>query len=164
MDALARKRAEDGGMLFLPDTYLRARGIDPASVAPSWLAPAKTILESPDAIEDLCQVGGRNRRGTNLTLVGTNGQPLMIVHDDQTEAAEIEDLAHEAVERRQPIDFAAARERQGLPSASKFDELLRTAAEDFIHRAKANPRTVRRRDPNQQYVRGLVTVPAMPGL
>lgn len=100
---------------------------------------------------------------SELTVVsrGDGSMPIMIVHDDKTEAAEIQDLAFEALERK-PINFAESRERQGKAEAKDFDANLRQACEDFIHRAKANPVTVKRRDPMQQFVKGLVTVPGLP--
>lgn len=160
----ANKKAREDGVLFLPDSYLRKRGINPASVAPSWLAPKHVILEGMNDVGSISQVGGRAHKPGNVTLVGRPGAaPLMIVHDEQTEAAEIEDLVYEAAERK-PIDFAESRERQGLPPKEQFDTLLRQAAEDHNARMRRNKVTARPRDPMQQYVKGLVTVPAIPGL
>lgn len=158
--------AREDGIIFLPDSFLRAHGIDPRKVAPSWLAPKRIILDGLEGIGDVSQIaGGRAGHPGELTLIDRKDgrMPLMIVHDADTEAAEIEDLAYEAMERK-PIDFAEARERRGWPAASEFSNLLKQAAEDAVRRAKANSVTGRRRDPMQQFVRGLVTVPAMPSL
>lgn len=157
----ATKPVEDG-VLFLPDSYLRMRNIDPRQVMPSWLKARHVILEGYEHAGDISQIAGRAGKPGELTVVarGAGRMPLVIVHDRQTEAAEIEDLVLEASERK-PFDFAASRERQGLPSREAFDPLLRQAAEDYVKRARANPSVVRPRQPMQPFVKGLVTNPAM---
>ena len=157
----ATKAAEDG-VLFLPDSFLRMRNIDPRQVAPSWLKSRHVILEGYEHTGDIGQIAGRAHKPGEMTVVGRGEgrMPLVIIHDRQTEAAEIEDLVLEAKERK-PFDFAASRQRMGLPSREEFDPLLRQAAEDYVKRAKANPSVVRPRQPMQPFVKGLVQNPAM---
>lgn len=160
----ALRRAREEGVLFLPASFLAKRGISAASVAPSWLVPAAAILEDSGSIGDLSHhLGGRAAKGKEATVVSRpgGGMPIIVVHDKETEAAEIEDLASEALERK-PINFEESRERQGLPSAKQFDILLREAATDYIRRAKQSRVTIKPRDARQQFVKGLVTVPALP--
>ena len=71
----------------------------------------------------------------------------VILTDGVTEMAEIAEVAHRALERRenqiaatgQAFDFEAARHRAGMPSASSFDANLRNAITDRIAKHHANP-------------------------
>lgn len=160
------KLANEDGVVFLPDTMLLRRGINPRAVAPSWLKNKTAILDGVEALlrGDMAEVyGGRAAKGRELTVVGRGAgkDPIMIVHDKETEVAELEDLALEALERK-PIDFAASRERNGKPDKATFDQRVRERAQAHIDYARSHRVTYKPRDPMQQYVKGLVTVPASP--
>ena len=75
--------------------------------------------------------------------------PILIMGDGVTEAAEIQDLALEALDRQEEsikkngrgMNFAEARERAGMVRREDFDAAFRDALERNTKRRKANWRT-----------------------
>lgn len=137
-----------------------------------FLAPSLSVLGDMDQIYK----GGRAARPVReIVLVGPDGEtPIMIPGMGESEIAEIEEIAQAAYEKAAAtlartgsvIDFAAERERRGLPPAEKFDELYKTALEDRIQNQRKNPTDY----PSRDFAResglikgqGQVAMPALP--
>lgn len=99
---------------------------------------------------DIGAAFGRTHKPRQPLLVyGPDGQtPILIMGDGVTEAAELEDLALEAMERQRErmqanggswFNFDEARERAGAVRRENFDPAFRQALRDSVARQKANP-------------------------
>ena len=96
----------------------------------------------PERTADIAySLGGRDQKPRKpIFLYGAHGEPIILIGAGEAEAAELEDLAHEAL--AQPaMDFAAKRERYGYPPRDQFDSLFRNALRDRMKRHKQNPIT-----------------------
>lgn len=85
-----------------------------------------------------------------MMLVGPDGRvPIVIMAEGETEAAELQDLAQEALAKQQEkvaatgrgFDFEEAREKAGMPRAEDFGRIASDAVQERIARHKANPIT-----------------------
>ncbi len=108
------------------------------------------VLRNKNDINEMAYaVGGRGVKPKKpLMIVGPDERTvLLVVGDGVAEAAELEELAHAQLEKAErnvkkhgrAFDFAAARERAGLPQASEFDGLYRDALTRRIADHKRNP-------------------------
>ena len=108
------------------------------------------VLRNKKEISEMAYaVGGRGVKPKKpLMIVGPDERTVMLViGDGEAEASELEELAHAQLERAErnvkkygrAFDFAAARERRGLPQASEFDQLYRDALRRRIADHKRNP-------------------------
>jgi hypothetical protein len=92
-------------------------------------------------VGDIGRAFGRGARLEKpIYLYREDGSVIIIAGLGKAEAAELEDLAQSQLERK-PFDFAAARERAGLPPKEKFDGLFRDALERKNEQYKRNIRT-----------------------
>lgn len=103
-------------------------------------------------IEDLAySLGGRGSRPQGpVVLVGADGQtPILLVGLGQAEASELQDLAHDAIERSEEnlkkegsaMRFDTLRERAGYAPREKVGELIAEGLERRRMEAKRNPVT-----------------------
>lgn len=120
----------------------------------------QAALPTTKDIEDFTHaMGGRDAKPKGPVLLwGPDGSQIYIMGAGEASAAEIQDLAYEAMEKAQKqakqsgrsFDFNSRRERAGLPSADKFDSLYREALRERARRHMANPIT----DPARVPLRG----------
>ena len=105
------------------------------------------VIGMPERMGDIAySLGGRDKKPRKpLFLYGPRGEPIMLMGAGEATAAEMEDLAYEALDKAE-IDFAAKRERDGYPSREKFDSLFRNALRDRMEKHRRSPRT----DPPRQ--------------
>ena len=142
---------------------------------PPHLQGRVVVMEKPAQFSDISQIfGGRGvKPRQEVVVVGPDGRtPIMLCGLGLTEAAELEEEAHEAYERGQQrlkeqgsvIPFAEYRERRGLPPRERFDELYRQALADKVAEQKRNWRSNPAPDANKRYVRGssMVAMPSNP--
>ena len=93
------------------------------------------------AAELAYSLGGRDKKPRKpIFLYGPYGQPIMLIGAGEADAAELEDLAQEAVAKAE-MDFAAKRERYGYPAREQFDSLFRNALRDRVKKHQQNPIT-----------------------
>ena len=100
-------------------------------------------LRHRTAVEDFAHAQGRTEKPRKpLMLYGPdNYTPIVIVGDGVTEAAEMQDLALQAIDKQEAqfkksgrgLDFDDMRERRGLVRREDFDTALKEA---FAERAK----------------------------
>lgn len=157
--------------LFLPDYFIAERARRMGVPAYQLLEPeyAQNVLAVAGRAEakDLAyRLGGRAVKPTReLVLVGPDGRtPIVVPGLGVTEAAELEEVAIAAYEKREKlmrqgkplVDFDELRDREGLPPAKEFDPLFRQALRDRIEKHRRSPIT----DPPRQPVkpRGLIPV------
>lgn len=84
--------------------------------------------------------------------------PILVVGDGVTEAAELEDLAQEAIADQEErvkansrgYDFDGAREKAGMVRREDFQQAMHDALEERIARHKANPVTDPPRQPYRE--------------
>lgn len=115
-----------------------------------------SINEARDADDLAYRVGGRAvKPNREVLLVGADGAtPVLLMADPEMEAAEIADIAAESYERqskriaegRGVIDFAAARQRRGMPSREDAGAHIAQAIADRMEEHRRNPIT----DPPRQ--------------
>lgn len=105
-----------------------------------------------DDTDEIAHVfGGRSAKPNQpITIVGPDGRtPITILSDGETEAGELADLAQDAVERGRArlakggnvMDFAAYRERRGLPAHEDVRVAVAEAIAARIAHHRANPVT-----------------------
>lgn len=155
MDKIKRPRPPDR----------RRRYVEPIAVpigkkmaVPDGAVPAPRSLSNRmpqipgNRVEDIAHIfGGRAAKVKGpIFLYGPQGQPVIIIATGHEEAAEIEDLAINAMNKPR-FNFEEARERRGLPDLTKARELFQEALADSVRRQRQNPRTTPvkvRRPPN----------------
>lgn len=93
-----------------------------------------------------------------ILLVGPDGRvPILLIADGDTEAAELEDLAQEAINQQEEqlaaggrgMDFDKLREKHGQVRREDVDVSIREAIQRRIDHHKANPVTDPFREPRQ---------------
>ena len=96
----------------------------------------------PEGVDELAYtLGGRDKKPHRpIFFYGPHGEPIILIGAGEADAAELEDLAQEAIHKAQ-IDFAAKREQYGYPSRESFDPLFREALRDRMKKHKQNPIT-----------------------
>jgi hypothetical protein len=109
--------------------------------------------------------GGRNARPTKpLLLYGPRGEMTIVVGGGEAEAAELEDLAHAALEkqtRRASGDrVAELRERRGLPTREQGRVMMQEALREHGRRQIAHPSNFpKRQKPDRSWVKKLPEIP-----
>lgn len=105
------------------------------------------------AAKEIGHAFGRSTLIEKPFLVQTSLGSAVVMTEGVTEAAELEDLALEALDRqreRSKGDFGAEmREKRGMPRREEFDKLYRDALEERIERHRRNPVTDPPRQPWQ---------------
>ena len=124
--------------------------INGAAIPPAMRGKLTGVLRNKNDIKELAYaVGGRGVKPKKpIMVLGPDEHTvLLIVGDGVAEASELEDLAHAQLEKAErnvkkhgrAFDFAAARDRAGVPQASEFDQLYRDALRRRVAQHKANP-------------------------
>ena len=106
------------------------------------LALQGQVHGAPAGAGDLAYtLGGRAKKPRKpIFLFGPHGEPIILIGAGEAEAAELEDLAQEAMAHK-PVDFAAKREQHGYPQREQFDSLFRQAVRNRMERHRRNPIT-----------------------
>jgi hypothetical protein len=109
-------------------------------------------LSSVKQVTEFAHAVGRTAKPKKpLMLYGPDQyMPIMVIGDGVTEAAEMQDLALEALDRQQEsmkrnngrgMDFDAARERAGMVRREDFGQALHDALERLAQYRKSHQRT-----------------------
>lgn len=110
------------------------------------------IVENKKLAQEMAHIwGGRAAKPQGVMTIPSadNTTPIMIAGLGHCEVAELEDIALEAIEKDAAqimqnggaVDFAAERERRGLPSRESFDQRFRDAMQARADYGRANMRT-----------------------
>ena len=128
----------------------RVGGVPVAGNIPTTLAGQVQVnMTKHEQIDEAVRLLGPSAKPSlPILLMDENHRvSTVIMTDGITEMAELAEIAHYAIERRedtlkrtgQAFDFERARHNAGMPSAAKFDENLRNALADRVAKHKANP-------------------------
>lgn len=108
-------------------------------------------LRGAEQVRDFAHAVGRERMPKKPLMVygPDNGYPILVVGDGVTEAAEMQDLAEEALGKQEEnvrkfgraFDFDDARERAGMVRREDFGRVLADAFERNVRYLKENQRT-----------------------
>jgi len=118
------------------------------------------VMRGMEQVSEFAHAIGRAEKPKKPLMVygPDNYMPIAIIGDGVTEAAEMQDLALEAIDRQQEsvrkygrgMDFDAARERAGMVRREDFGTAFAEAMAQRVKYLKANSRT----DPEGRYANG----------
>lgn len=152
-----RRRADV--QILVPTHRITPFGVVPMAMAGQLAGAAVGHQGLADATYQL----GRTAKPRRPILVYGPDERVktVIMTDGETEMAELEDVAHAALEKQEAqvkktgraLDFDERRERGGLVPRNDASAAMRNAIEDRIKKHKANPRTDPPRDPRAGFTR-----------
>jgi len=109
------------------------------------------VMRGMKQVTEFAHAVGRSAKPKKPLMVygPDNYMPICVIGDGVTEAAEMQDLALEAIGRQEEsvkrngrgMDFDGARERAGMVRREDFGEAMRIAFEERVKYLKANHRT-----------------------
>jgi hypothetical protein len=115
-------------------------------------------LRGAQQVADFAHAIGRNKMPKRPLMVygPDNGYPILVIGDGVTEAAEMQDLAQEALGKQEEnvrkhgraFDFDEARERHGMVRREDFGKVLSDALQRNVDYLKRNQVT----DPRGRYM------------
>ena len=132
--------------------HLLHPGHDPGSPE-DLLVPIARIVHVPrgfslsDVADLPARLGGRAKKPkAPVGLVDPSGMPIFLVGMGETEAAELQEMAYDVIERRskrpwQGIDRDHPKYRHRLVPYKNFSDAFKEALQERIKRHKANPVT-----------------------
>lgn len=146
--------------LLVPIGYRIPLAYNAKDIPPSLRGTVQAALPTRKHIEEFPQaLGGRDVKPHHpIVLWGPDGTQIMIMGAGEASAAEIQDLAYEALEQAeeqcrktgQSVNTDERRERDRLPRREDFDAMFRDALSRRIRQHQENPIT----DPPRIPLRG----------
>lgn len=137
--------------ILIPIARKVALVMNPFVVPYSLRGQVSGAVTDPGAAREIGHAFGRTTKVDKPFLVQSENATAVIMTEGVTEAAELEDLALEALDRqteRAKGDFGAEqREKRHMPRREDFDRLYRDALDERVARHKRNPVTDPARQP-----------------